>query len=234
MPPSVYFKQRNHFQISHSFAHQSSPRRLFGIEQPLSAMSWQELQVKEARKDFLRESAIFSHCQVKPDGTDSLSKHWQFVSNITGFHKAEMQCTCSNKHDGFAGQKEQDGSYTSKKTAEYPQKLVERITPFLRLDPPDSNTVFVDWTTVMDTLPYRPRAKFSHIPDGAGLVSSALWPIPFKTDVFRNLRKKLESIAVKFCLPKTIPKYIQEKKNSIPFNDEILKETQEAFRSFFA
>ena len=205
------------------------------LEQPLSAMSWDEPKVQEARRDFLHESAIISHCRVKPDEDASLNKHWQFVSNITGFHRAELQCTCTTKHDSFAGKREPDGTFTSRKTAEYPQKLVVHLAGFLRLDdPPSGDGEFVAWDSVMSNLPRKPPAKFEHIPDGAGLVSSALWPLPFKLDIFRNLRKRLESIAVHHDIPRTLPNHIQSKRNSIPFNEEILRETHEAFQTFFS
>lgn len=158
------------------------------LEQPLSAMSWDEPKVQEARRDFLHESAIISHCRVKPDEDASLNKHWQFVSNITGFHRAELQCTCTTKHDSFAGKREPDGTFTSRKTAEYPQKLVVHLAGFLRLDdPPSGDGEFVAWDSVMSNLPRKPPAKFEHIPDGAGLVSAS----SFQVGYFQEPTKKV-------------------------------------------
>ena len=76
-----------------------------GLEQPLHAMSWNEKFVVEARSNFLMESAIFSHCRVVDDPNEALNKHWLFVTNIPGFHQAELQCTCDCQHNSFAGRK---------------------------------------------------------------------------------------------------------------------------------
>ena len=204
------------------------------MEQPLSAMSWEEPCVLEARKTFLTESAIISHCRVLTPGSEPLNKHWQFVSNIQEFHKAELQCTCSQKHQSFAGVIEADGNFASQRTAEYPLPLVQHLTPYLRLDPQDEAfTDFIEWESALKILPSRPPAKFGHIPDGAGLVSSALWPLPFKCDIFRSLRKKLEAIAIYYDLPRLIPKHIQAKTNAIPFDQKILDDTDLAFKEFF-
>ena len=73
------------------------------MEQPLHAMTWDEEFIRQARKDFLTESAIISHCQVAEKDQTLLNKHWLFVSNIPDFHHAELQCTCSNTHASFAG-----------------------------------------------------------------------------------------------------------------------------------
>ena len=207
-----------------------------GLEQPLNAMSWNEPFIKEARTDFLTEAAILSHCQVKDQDTTGLNKHWLFVSNIPDFHRADLQCVCQYKHDSFAGVKEQDGSYSSKQTAEYTCLLVQHLSRFLRLEPSDVKQTecdFVEWSWIQHNLPSRPPLCFQHIPDGAGLVSTALWPLPFKTDVFYPLRKKLEYIATSFKLTSIIPKHIQNKTMGTPFSDEVIKATQEAFVEFF-
>ena len=205
-----------------------------GFEQPLSAMTWKEPAVQEARKSFLTETAIISHCQVMDDHHQPLNKHWQFVSDIFNFHQADLQCTCSYKHESFAGKTDDDGSYASSLTAEYPQRLVKHLTPFLRLDPPHSSSKnFLQWAEVITMIPSTPTVHFNHIPDGAGLVSSAIWPLPFKPDVFRNLRKQLEQIAFNSGLPQRLPSILQQKVNSIPFDEETLQKTQLAFQNFF-
>ena len=75
------------------------------LEQPLSAMTWEEPSIQEARKTFLTESAIISHCGVLDEHEEPLNKHWQFASNIYNFHLPELQCICPYKHKSFAGKK---------------------------------------------------------------------------------------------------------------------------------
>ena len=83
-------------------------------------------------------------------------------------------------------------------------------------------------------IPRSPPANFRHIPDGGGLVSSALWPLPFKRDVFFDLRKQLEQIAISHNLPVSLPMHIQQGDSSFPFSHEVMTATEDAFRSFFS
>ena len=80
--------------------------------------------------------------------------------------------------------------------------------------------------------PATPPVHFNHIPDGAGLVSSAIWPLPFKTDVFKTLRKELEHIAIRFGIPQSLPSMLKKQMNSIPFDQQILQQTQQTFEDF--
>ena len=206
-----------------------------GLEQPLHAMSWNEKFVMEARSNFLMESAIFSHCRIVDDPTEALNKHWLFVTNMPGFHQAELQCTCDCQHSSFAGRRNSDGEFQSKGTAEYPQHLVQHISKFFRLEKAINHpTDFVEWSSIFVDLPKSPPAKLRHIPDGGGLVSSALWPLPFKCDIFFDLRKKLEQISISHNLPRSLPKHIQQGDSSFPFPHEVMTATEDAFRSFFS
>ena len=198
-------------------------------------MSWNEKFVVEARSNFLMESAIFSHCRVVDDPNEALNKHWLFVTNIPGFHQAELQCTCDCQHNSFAGRKNSDGEFQSKATAEYPQQLVQHISKFFRLEKTHNHsTDFVEWSSIFADPPRSPPAKFRHIPDGGGLVSSALWPLPFKRDVFFDLRKQLEQIAISHNLPVSLPMHIHQGDSSFPFSHEVMTATEDAFRSFFS
>ena len=204
------------------------------MEQPLHAMTWDEEFIRQARKDFLTESAIISHCQVAEKDQTLLNKHWLFVSNIPDFHHAELQCTCSNTHASFAGNLEPDGSYSSRLTAEYTTPMAEHLARFLRLECVDTPNVkdFIPWNGIFSDLPQRPPANFHHIPDGGGLVSTARWPLPFKSDVFFSLRKRLEQVAVDFKLPKIVPAHIQTHSTSSPFSSEVMRATEQVFHDF--
>ena len=67
------------------------------MEQPSSAMSWNEPVVQEAREHFLH-TAEFSHCRFLEDGEEPLQKEWRFVSSIAGFAEASAKCSCTTKH----------------------------------------------------------------------------------------------------------------------------------------
>lgn len=206
------------------------------LEQPLSAMTWDEPIVKQARTTFLTETAVISHCRVLDVNESPLNKHWQFVSDIFRFHEAELQCTCEIKHSGFAGKRNDDGSFASSRTAEYPYRLVQHLTPFLRLDEQsirDDASDFTPWERIFSDLPRSPPVHFQHIPDGAGLVSSAVWPLPFKPDVFYTLRKELEQIAIGANIPTILYQLQHQRTRSDIIDQKTLFLTSQAFQFFF-
>lgn len=165
------------------------------LESPLSAMTWDEDFVKLACIEFLVETAIFSHCQTCEPGEEPWNKDWKFVSNIPGFSESSLQCQCLYRHPSFAGKRDHDGKFISSNTAQYPLRLVDRINKFFNLKIMSSTTKsFQDMRSLLDTLPERAPLRLTHIPDGGGLASSALWPLPFTSDVFLLLRKKLEKL----------------------------------------
>ena len=55
------------------------------LEQPSSAMSWDEDFILLACQEFLVEEAVFSHCATCRSDEEPWSKEWKFVSNIPGF-----------------------------------------------------------------------------------------------------------------------------------------------------
>ena len=54
----------------------------------------------------------------------------------------------------------------------------------------------------------------SHIPDGAGLASPALWPSPFQPDTCRPLRKTLEQLCYKHELHKIVRSHILQHRSN--------------------
>ena len=150
------------------------------MESPLSAMSWDEDFVQLACQEFLVETAVFSHCQTCETDEEPWNKDWKFVSNIPNFSDASLQCSCNKRHKSFAGKRNADGSFLSTQTAEYPRKLVLRLINFLQLQLMKSSTTGLwDMKTLIQDLPQRAPLRMIHIPDGGGLASSALWPLPF-------------------------------------------------------
>ena len=204
------------------------------LEQPLSAMSWNEDFILLACQEFLVEEAVFSHCATCQSDEEPWNKDWKFVSNVSGFSDASLICTCNYKHSSFAGKRNPDGSFKSRNTSEYPEKLVDQVRKFLNVEQMRSDIHGLwDWESVLDLIPERAPQRLVQIPDGGGLASSSLWPIPFSEDVFQRLRKALESICFKHHLHTKIPKHIKEKNNTSPFTSEVQIEIDECFRNFF-
>ncbi len=204
------------------------------LEQPSSAMSWDEDFILLACQEFLVEEAVFSHCATCRSDEEPWSKEWKFVSNIPGFSDASLICTCNYKHSSFAGKRNPDGTFKSKNTSEYPQKLVNQLHKFLHVEQLKSDKHGLwDWNSVMDLLPERAPQRLVPIPDGGGLASSSLWPIPFSEDVFRQLRKDLESLCFKHRLHTHLPQHIRERNNTSPFSSKVQQDIDECFRTFF-
>ena len=86
--------------------------------------------------------------------------------------------------------------------------------------------IFVD-------LPRRAPMRFNHIPDGAGLTSSALWPLPFQRDVFKNLRTELQKLCYRHEVHRSLPLHIINRFNHSPFSPEVQLDIDKTFQSFF-
>ena len=205
------------------------------MEQPLSAMSWDEDFVSFACQEFLVETAIFSHCNVCEAHETPLAKDWKFVANIPNFSDCSLPCTCLRPHRSFAGKRDHEGEFLSKQTAEYPPQLAKILSSELQVQLMKS-TVQGTWSLrdLLDHLPRRAPLRTMHIPDGAGLASSALWPIPFQEDVFQHLRKRLEELCYEYGIHRIIKSHIAQKRNESPFTHQMQKDLDEIFRNFFA
>ena len=203
------------------------------LEQPLTAMSWDEDFVRLACQEFLVEIAIFSHCKTCESDQNPWAKDWKFVANIPDFSDASLQCTCAVKHRSFAGKRNADDSFVSTETSEYPKGLVVQVMKFLQLDQMKLRGQGLwDFDTLIQNLPDRSPLRLTHIPDGGGLSSSALWPIPFSADIFYSLRKDLELLCYKRKLHRIVPTHIKSKINSSPFTPQIQSEIDAIFATF--
>ena len=204
------------------------------MEQPLSAMSWDEDFVSFACQEFLVETAIFSHCNVCESHEIPLAKDWKFVANIPNFSDCTLPCTCLSPHRSFAGKRDHKGEFLSKQTAEYPPKLAKILSSELQVQLMKS-AVRGTWSlqNLLDHLPRRAPLRTIHIPDGAGLASSALWPIPFQEDVFQHLRKRLEELCYTYGMHRIIKSHIAQKRNESPFTPQMQTDLDGIFRDFF-
>ena len=205
------------------------------LEQPSSAMSWDEPFVQGARDHFLLHTAEFSHCNFLEDDEEPFQKEWRFVSSIAGFSKASATCTCGRTHASFRGKRLSSGDFVSSTTAEYPKLLGKHLCRFILLeDMVVPNPVTISWKDALRTLLHHPPMRFSHIPDGASLVSSALWPIPYVPDAFRMLRNSLHDLIFRHRLDLRLQTHIHQKVDASPFDPEVKSQNIEIFQNFLA
>ena len=203
------------------------------LEQPASAMSWNEEFVQEARNHFLLHTAEFSHCQFLEDDEKPYEKKWRFVASIAGFSKATKTCSCNDKHESFRGKRNANGQFISATTAEYPTRLAQHLCGFLLL--PDllvQNPSIISWQESLQHLLPHPPMRFSHIPDGASLVSSALWPIPYVPDRLKPLRNALHELIFRHRLDLKIRAHIEQRLETSPFDQDVKSQNIQIFQDF--
>ena len=203
------------------------------LEQPASAMSWNEDFVQEACDHFLTNSAEFSHCQFLEVHEQPLQKIWRFATSISNFQTASSPCTCGVVHQSFRGKKQRDGSFLSATTAEYPRLLVQHLCKFIIMeDMHVLNPSIIHWAAALNGLPLHPPMRYSHIPDGASLVSSALWPIPYIDDILKPLRDSLHELIFSHRLDLKLRHHILQKTNASPFDESVKARNLQIFSDF--
>ena len=206
------------------------------MEQPSSAMSWNEPVVQEAREHlhFLLHTAEFSHCRFLEDGEEPLQKEWRFVSSIAGFAEASVKCSCTTRHSSFRGKRLSNGAFVSAATAEYPKSLAQHLCNFILMDDMmTQHPVTISWTQALQTLLPHPPMRFFHIPDGASLASSALWPIPCMSDYFKVLRNSLHELILRQRLDLKLRNHVKHHIDTSPFDTDIQSQNIKIFQEFF-
>ena len=160
------------------------------LEQPQNAMSWLEPVVQS----FIRHIAL--HCVVMAACVHGANwdKAWLFATSWDQLH--QMAGLCSHprgSHENVIGTRSSDGSFISRKTAEYPQQLAER---FANIVIPLLSQQSLD-LSLQDTIKWIPIKSLYDFPfsteDGGGLHSAPDWSSPDRTteDVFQQLRHSL-------------------------------------------
>ena len=159
-------------------------------EQPQNAMSWLE----PVAQSFIRHIAC--HCVVIAACCYDANwdKAWLFAASWDQF--CSLAGTCQHprgSHESVIGTRDLDGSFRSRKTAEYPKKLAISIADLvIPLLSQNSFDLSVD-----DALQYLPIKSLQDFPfsseDGGGIHSTPDWSLPDRTtdDVFQSLRHSL-------------------------------------------
>ena len=176
------------------------------LEQPQNAMSWLE-PVARLNHSSVTSLAIAACCySANWDKTWLFATSWDKLCSLAG--------TCQHprgSHESVIGTRDLDGSFQSRKTAEYPKHLAvsiaELVIPLLSQNSCD--------LSVEEALQYIPVKSLQDFPfsneDGGGLHSTPDWSLPDRTtdDVFRSLRHSLFD----FILSKNLHKEFRRNKN---------------------
>ena len=157
------------------------------LEQPPTAMSWQEPSVQQW---LLTSGASCIHLAACEFGRN-WNKSWMFASSLHSLQSLACVCTHpKSSHDDIGGVLDATGQFLSRQTAEYPFELASQ---FAQITLPLFSTTAKDfqWDERKSILPIKglvdpPRSS----QDGGGVHSIPDWSAPRpKPDVFGEVRR---------------------------------------------
>ena len=198
------------------------------LEQPKSAMSWNEPVVQQYISQQKCACISMAACGYGKDW----HKYWLFASTFHALSK--MACSCvhpANSHQQIAGVRTQTGHYLSRDTAQYPPALANQfaqiILPLLSDQGQELN--------ISNFEQYLPVKGVSSPPfvrqDGAGFPSKGDWSGPHNfEDCFNTLRKNFFNSILSARLDQTLLRAFNEQQSEPPFSDEQLQ----PFKRFLA
>ena len=161
---------------------------IIAIENPLSSMTW----LDEDMSAWVRCTAPYLAAAPACMFGEKRQKSWLFCSNRPDILAVGVACVHDpNTHLNFAGKRLPDGTFFSRLTACYPDKLAQALAqifvPFLT-----RHSHRISLTSWMSCLPsvFMPQPISHRVEDGGGLCSTAVWHTPQAKDVFSDLRKR--------------------------------------------
>ena len=161
------------------------------LEQPKSAMSWEEPVVQQFIKQHSCSCISMAACGFGKDW----HKYWMFASSFIPLE--ELACECPHppgSHQQIAGVKTPTGQYLSRETVEYPSSLASQFAQII-LPLLSHQSLDLDLQSFPQYLPIKgiQSPPFSG-QDGAGFPSQADWSGTHSfEDCYRILRKNFFS-----------------------------------------
>ena len=191
------------------------------LEQPKTAMSWDEPAVQQFLEQQSCSCVSMSACQFGRDW----HKHWLFATTFPDL--VRMACTCPHPpgaHQQIAGARTASGQYLSRATAEYPPDLANQFAQLVLPLLSDQN-LELDMSSFETYLPVKsvsapPFAR----QDGAGFHSQADWSGTHRfDDTFQLLRKSFFKLIMDTRMDQTILRAFNERQSEPPFSDAQLQ-----------
>ena len=191
------------------------------LEQPSSAMSWEEPSVRAFIRAHACSCIYVATCGYGKDW----HKSWLFASTFASLQAIAHQCQHPpGSHQSIIGARSDSGHYLSRETAEYPEQLCSSMASILLPLLSDHRHV-LDVTCALQHV--RTKDYNAHPfarQDGAGFVSQADWSAPHSgQDIFSNLRKQFSQLIVDGRLDKQIVASFSQHSDSPPFSDDQLQ-----------
>ena len=188
------------------------------LEQPPTAMSWQEPSVQQ----WLRTSGAFCiHLAACKFGRN-WNKAWMFASSLQSLQV--LACTCDHSkstHENIGGVIDSTGQFKSRQTAEYPSELAQQ---FASITAPlfSSGGKDIQWADRCEIVPKKglvdpPKSS----QDGGGVHSIPDWSAPHsKPDLFRQVRRPwMQHIINNKWHLRTLA-HMEQRKNTPIFSDD--------------
>ena len=191
------------------------------VEQPPSAMSWQEPVVQQFLTTCHCSCVIVAACHFGR----SWYKSWMFATTLREL--SNLGCTCDHppgSHQNIAGVRASSGEFMSRQTAEYPEPLCQALSNYIAPVVSKSNLDFsmsdVEALLPVKSLDSPPFAR----QDGGGSPSQADWSAPpdNAVDTFRTLRHNWMSHIIKCKLDRKLLAAFAKQDPNPPFLDEDL------------
>ena len=191
------------------------------LEQPKSAMSWDEPMTREFISQHNCACISMAACGFGRDW----HKFWLFAS--TFYALSRMACSCihpANSHQPIAGVRTPTGHYLSRETAEYPPALADQFAQIILPLLTDRGHE-VDISNFEKHLPIKDVTSPPFVrQDGAGFPSKGDWSGPHNfEDCFQTLRKNFFQSILSARLDQILLRAFNEQQAEPPFSDEQLQ-----------
>ena len=190
------------------------------LEQPKSAMSWNEPVVQQFISQQNCACISMAACGYGKDW----HKFWLFAS--TFYALSGMACACvhpANSHQQIAGVRTHTGHYLSRDTAEYPPALANQFAQIILPLLSDQGRE-LDISNFEQYLPCKDVASPPFVrQDGAGFPSKGDWSGPHNfEDCFQTLGKNFFRSILSARLDQTLLRAFNEQQAEPPFSEEQL------------
>lgn len=192
------------------------------LEQPSSAMSWQEPEVQTFISTCRCYCSVVAACHFDRDW----AKSWMFCT--TSDLVSSLACTCPHgpsAHQQIAGVRTESGAYLSRYTAEYPPLLAsafaKRINPLISHH--GRNLSLSELELLVPVKPLRSPPFVRQ--DGGGFHSCGDWSHPPSdvSNIFQVLRQHWIQQILSQRLDKQLTNHFYNRIDSPPFSDEQLQ-----------
>ena len=199
------------------------------LEQPTNSMAWLEKDVSRFIRFCAPHLVNFAACAYGANW----NKSWLLACSYISMSSLGKTCNHpKNSHEVIAGQTE-DGTFRSRKTAEYPELMCSAIA---KLISPlcQSQATTLDLATSTDLIPKKGLHDFPiSSEDGGGLSSQPDWSRPYRqeTDFFHSLRKSWMNRIFDKKLHYKFLRFLHEDATSPPFSDD---DIQQPFRDLLS